>query len=408
MPRTPPSVADQGLIQLLAQRGVTITSAQLERWRAAGYLPRNSRAGLGRGMGSWSASTPGLPYYLEALATTGGQGRRMDRPILALFMAGVLQPTDCPATDALMQTYEAAVCRAFRREIINEAAQVEEVACLANSSENSVEEAEDAAFARAEELAKRHVTNSALHLERLVASLEEGSPRTRAEKERDDQYVLLKAAGISVPDPERSDDQRSWAESWTVNRPQLDAAIFASHCDVCADRTVHQRTSVEGQLEILESACFCQLNRARAIGGSAFFQLADIRDMAVGEPVSHDIELAFSICASTAFQFALRNHRIVTPWQPQSIVMPTLFMTADCRWQLAGAALLLALGRIKSPHADKDPLGHVKMASAMAMDSDRAAMLRKDAVAMGLLLCTDGILSSAELLQLRTSSNFGS
>ncbi|MEU7093043.1 hypothetical protein [Kitasatospora aureofaciens] len=75
MPRTPASGADAELIQALAERGVSVSVYQLERWRTAGYLPRHPRRGLGRGRGTRSFLRPETLVQAEALARTAQQGR---------------------------------------------------------------------------------------------------------------------------------------------------------------------------------------------------------------------------------------------------------------------------------------------------------------------------------------------
>ena len=75
MPRTPPSGADAELIRALAERNVTVTVSQLERWRTAGLLPRHPRSGLGRGRGSRAELLPATITQAEVLARTSRQGR---------------------------------------------------------------------------------------------------------------------------------------------------------------------------------------------------------------------------------------------------------------------------------------------------------------------------------------------
>jgi hypothetical protein len=75
VPRTPPSGADAELIRTLAERGVRVSVYQLERWRAAGYLPRHPRRGLGRGRGTRAELLPATVEQAELLARSARQGR---------------------------------------------------------------------------------------------------------------------------------------------------------------------------------------------------------------------------------------------------------------------------------------------------------------------------------------------
>ncbi|MER6038321.1 hypothetical protein ABT133_31165 [Streptomyces sp. NPDC001835] len=78
MPRTPPSGADAALIRTLAERGVRVSVYQLERWRAAGHLPRHPRRGLGRGRGTHAELLPATVERAEFLARSARQGRALE------------------------------------------------------------------------------------------------------------------------------------------------------------------------------------------------------------------------------------------------------------------------------------------------------------------------------------------
>jgi hypothetical protein len=75
MPRSQPSRADAALIGALAAQGLHASPYQLERWRAAGLLPRNRRHGLGRGRGSVSDFDETTLLCAIGLATQARQGR---------------------------------------------------------------------------------------------------------------------------------------------------------------------------------------------------------------------------------------------------------------------------------------------------------------------------------------------
>ena len=89
MPRGNPSRVDAGLIQMLAERGLTVSPYQLERWRAAGLLPRNRRHGLGRGNGSVSELDEETVEQAAALARVAKQGSALPgRHVLERFASG--------------------------------------------------------------------------------------------------------------------------------------------------------------------------------------------------------------------------------------------------------------------------------------------------------------------------------
>jgi hypothetical protein len=77
MPRSQPSRADAALLAALAGQGLHVSPFQLERWRAAGLLPRNRRRGLGRGRGSVSELDETAVLRASVLARLARQGRRL-------------------------------------------------------------------------------------------------------------------------------------------------------------------------------------------------------------------------------------------------------------------------------------------------------------------------------------------
>lgn len=80
MPRSRPSQED---VRLIEQTGASLP--QLERWRAAGLVPRNDRHGLGRGQGSTSSSFPGTTELVRAFARYAQRGRPVHEAVLAVF-----------------------------------------------------------------------------------------------------------------------------------------------------------------------------------------------------------------------------------------------------------------------------------------------------------------------------------
>jgi hypothetical protein len=80
MPRAGPSREDARLIE---ETGASLPT--LERWRAAGILPRNVRHGLGRGRGSASFARPETAELVRALRAHAQRGRPVHEAVLAIF-----------------------------------------------------------------------------------------------------------------------------------------------------------------------------------------------------------------------------------------------------------------------------------------------------------------------------------
>jgi hypothetical protein len=110
MPRSGPSTADQALISQLAARDLTVSLAQLERWRSAGLLPRNARQGRGRGRGSSSALAPQAVEIAAVLARHARQGRDLRLAVVDWFAAAGLQvPDSTPVPEPPAAAVHAAV-----------------------------------------------------------------------------------------------------------------------------------------------------------------------------------------------------------------------------------------------------------------------------------------------------------
>jgi hypothetical protein len=322
--------------------------------------------------------------------------------MLTLFMAGILQPADCSADDPLMKAYEAAVRRAFRKEI-NEYDEARiQVSSMASAPGRDPDEAEDDAFKAAQALA-RHRSSSRLHrLEQFGADLGGFQPRTRAELEREWEQSLLSAVGLRAPGWDLSEDERGFEEIWHNGLVPLDVAMWAGPpCSTCAARTAHMPTSLQGQHDILDSVCFCQLNRARAIGGSVCTLVANLRDQALRNPDDQVAQDALKLCSNTVFRFLIRGDRKVHPGEPGSIVPATLFFLHDCHWLRTAAVLLIEIALRSIPSAKGDRSIPVAVAAAMNETLNRGTMLRKSRDAVGILLAIDGILQAGELLKLR-------
>lgn len=83
MTRCAPSGADAALIVELAALGLTSSQAQLERWRAAHYLPPHPREHLGRGRGTASHLLPQTVARAAWLTAACRQGRAL--PVAAAW-----------------------------------------------------------------------------------------------------------------------------------------------------------------------------------------------------------------------------------------------------------------------------------------------------------------------------------
>ena len=93
MPRTGPSAADRQLISQLAARDLSVSAAQLERWRHTGLLPRNSRHGCGRGRGSLSEASPEAVEIAATLSRHTRQGRDLRLAVIDWFADAGLPAT---------------------------------------------------------------------------------------------------------------------------------------------------------------------------------------------------------------------------------------------------------------------------------------------------------------------------
>ncbi|MFJ1589141.1 hypothetical protein ACIOD0_02650 [Kitasatospora albolonga] len=80
--------ADQQLIDHARQLGHVVSVKQLESWRRAGLLPRNTSRSLGRGRGSTSVPADEAFGLVVALARLARRGNRPSHLALALFGEG--------------------------------------------------------------------------------------------------------------------------------------------------------------------------------------------------------------------------------------------------------------------------------------------------------------------------------
>jgi len=88
--RSGPSRADLAVICKLAGRGISVSPAQLERWRRAGLMPRNSRRGRGRGGGSTSMTHPEAAEIAATISSHARQGRDLRLAVIDWFAAAGL------------------------------------------------------------------------------------------------------------------------------------------------------------------------------------------------------------------------------------------------------------------------------------------------------------------------------
>ncbi|GAA1309033.1 hypothetical protein GCM10009634_73630 [Saccharothrix xinjiangensis] len=315
-------------------------------------------------------------------------------------MAGALQPTDYPVNDPLMKTYKAAVRAAFQKEIDEGDQARDQISSIVENPTNNPEDAADDAFAQAAAAVKHRLSRNRVHLEHLTAHLGGFKPRNRDELRSEHEQALLSAVGLRPPEWDRSDGERDFEEIWHNGHVPLDARIFAQRpCDTCASRTTSMPTSRVGQREILNSACFCQLNRARAIGGAVSMLIANVRDLVLQNPDDQFLQSIVNICSNTALRFLLREPRKVAPSRPESIVPSTLFFLHDCRWLRSGAALLTQIALLRLSDANVHASIPAFVARAMSEAMRRGRLLRSDG-GVELLLALDGTVHAAELLKL--------
>ncbi|MFJ6686701.1 hypothetical protein [Streptomyces werraensis] len=85
MARREPSPADGELIGRLAALGITVSAAQLERWRGLGLLPRHARTWLGRGRGSVSVLAEETVAVAAALGRHARSGRDVRWTVIAWY-----------------------------------------------------------------------------------------------------------------------------------------------------------------------------------------------------------------------------------------------------------------------------------------------------------------------------------
>ncbi|MGW2732341.1 hypothetical protein [Streptomyces sp. NPDC001494] len=411
MPRTPPSSTDRALLAAVADRGVALTYPRLERLRTAGLLPRNTRRGLGRGHGSSSEPAADLVNYLEALATLTGQGRSAHRAVLGMFLAGVVRPASCGSSDEPYATYEKALRRAFRTEIDMADSDVNHIAALAKGAlpeslicdgpapEEATEAGLDRAFAAAESAAAQRVTRRRGRLDRAAAAWGGLTGRTREQMLREEEQSLLAAAELVAPEWQHAPEE-SAAPPFPLDagRP-LDAGIFTATRDTCDCRslTTHMPTSRAGRHDILDAVCFCQLDRARAVGGAVCSMVTTLRDAALAAPDDPFLQAAMALCSRTVFRLLLRHGPQLSLQRPVSIVPLTLFFLQDCRWLRSGAALLMQFALWRMPAAEGDTARIAAVFRALDEELPRPRTLRSQG-GTGLLLSLDGILHSARLL----------
>lgn len=73
-------------MEAVATEGFEVSATQLERWRRRGWIPRNSRHGLGRGLGSRSRFDQGTVSWVSGLASATGCGKRGSDILVKAYM----------------------------------------------------------------------------------------------------------------------------------------------------------------------------------------------------------------------------------------------------------------------------------------------------------------------------------
>ncbi|MFD3563565.1 hypothetical protein ACFWVU_28430 [Streptomyces sp. NPDC058686] len=94
MTRGTPSSADQFLIQIAAASGMKLSTARLERWRAAGLLPRQVPENLVR-FGKRSVYSLATTELAMGLLACAPYARRLDDLVLLAFFNEVAVPGQC-------------------------------------------------------------------------------------------------------------------------------------------------------------------------------------------------------------------------------------------------------------------------------------------------------------------------
>ncbi|MFJ8745771.1 hypothetical protein ACIRL2_41240 [Embleya sp. NPDC127516] len=111
MTRSTPSRADRDLINQAAERGSTISAAQLERWRRVELLPRPVVRRLGYA-GSETVYPPGTVEIVRALARHSRRGRGTHDLALLLFF------DRAPVPDHVLTTAVHEACLVFHRSLV--------------------------------------------------------------------------------------------------------------------------------------------------------------------------------------------------------------------------------------------------------------------------------------------------
>lgn len=138
MPRSEPSSVDKELIRDLARIGVTVSHAQLERWRTFGIMPRNHREHLGRGRGSKSAPHPSALHIAEAISKRAAPKRPIEEITLRVFLESVEIRFSESAVKASLEWY---VRRQMSRTSHGKAAaEMEKFPSLTDDAEDAVAE----------------------------------------------------------------------------------------------------------------------------------------------------------------------------------------------------------------------------------------------------------------------------
>ncbi|WP_051153168.1 hypothetical protein [Nocardia niigatensis] len=342
---------------------------------------------------------------MELLAIQAQQGRSMDRAVLTLFMAGAVRPSGCPDNSPLFRTYETAVRRAFRREIDNGEPQLLHIADAITDEGEPDETQIDEAFRRAAQASANRRTRR-LHKQYEAAAELAGFGQMPHDHLLDvGERAWLTAAGVlDMDELAQKDELEENLSLWSNGFVPLDLQIFAAPpCKVCTSRTQRVPTSRQGRHDILKSACFCVLDRARAIGGATTMAVGLLRDRALRSTPEEDeyAHGAVMLFSHTIFRYLLRDPIKVWPGDPESIVPATLFFLYHCNWLRSGAAALDTLARWRMPDVPD-----VVEVSELFRDHAGTALTRTSE-GVSALLMADGTVAAIKMLATKKSLHEG-
>ncbi|WP_149265075.1 hypothetical protein [Actinomadura sp. K4S16] len=307
--------------------------------------------------------------------------------MLALFMAGVLQPDD----SALFTTYEAAVRQAFRRQIKAGDVSKRQISDTAVAGDLPVDTAVDNAF-RLAERAGRSVARQTRSLSDFAAEVTGMPKRTSAEIARHNEEAILLSAEIGhAPSQGPGYLLRDFE---TRGLPPLDLQIWVGPgCATCETRLQHGPGSDQGRLELLDATPFWELDRARALAGTVCLMADNFRAQARDDPDNVLAQGVMKLFSVTALRPLLGMPRMVDARRPESIVFATLAYLYDCRLLKSAARVVLQIADWMIPPDEGNPNKMMSVFRAFARTMPRTDLSTENTHA---LLIVDGSLAAAE------------